>query len=113
MKRLYRSETNRMLSGVCGGLADYLNVDATFVRLVWVLVMLFGGTGLLLYVIAALVVPTQSRLAVPCCDEPAPAVAEPPFADEDESDPEERPKRTRRSPRRSRTRPKTTSSSQD
>ena len=42
MKRLYRSETDRMLAGVCGGLADYLSVDATLIRLIWALVVLFG-----------------------------------------------------------------------
>lgn len=60
-KKLYRSETNKMLSGVCGGLADYLNLDATIVRLLFVL---FGctGTGVVAYVIAAIIMPTESNV---------------------------------------------------
>ena len=62
MRRLHRSESDRMLCGVCSGLGDYLDVDPTLVRLVWVAAILFGGCGLLLYVIAAIVIPTESRL---------------------------------------------------
>ena len=56
-KRLYRSRDNRIIAGVCGGLADYLNVDATLVRVVTVLVTLFGGSGILAYIILWIVVP--------------------------------------------------------
>lgn len=42
MKKLYRSETNSMLAGVCGGLGDYFGVDATLIRLGWVLISLMG-----------------------------------------------------------------------
>ncbi|ROR27188.1 phage shock protein C (PspC) family protein [Mobilisporobacter senegalensis] len=60
-KKLYRSETNKMLCGVCGGLADYLNLDATIVRLLFVL---FGctGTGIVAYVVAAIIMPTESNI---------------------------------------------------
>lgn len=57
--RLYRSRNDRMLFGVAGGLARYLNVDSSIVRLVWVLLFLAAGTGILLYVIAAVVVPEE------------------------------------------------------
>jgi len=56
-KRLYRSRSNRIIAGVCGGLADYLNVDATLVRVVTALVTLFGGSGILAYIILWIVVP--------------------------------------------------------
>ena len=57
--RLYRSRRDRMLFGVAGGLARYLNIDSSIVRLVWVLLFLAAGTGILLYVIAAVVVPEE------------------------------------------------------
>lgn len=58
-KRLYRSRTNVMLGGVCAGLADYFNMDPTVMRLIFVLLALLGGHGLLLYLIMWLVVPQQ------------------------------------------------------
>ena len=57
--RLYRSRTDRMIGGVCGGLGKYLNVDPTLVRLVFVLTALFGGPGLLAYLIMLIVVPEE------------------------------------------------------
>ena len=56
-KRLYKSEDNRILCGVCGGVGEYLGVDPTLVRLVWVLITLAAGAGLLLYIIAAIIMP--------------------------------------------------------
>jgi phage shock protein C len=55
-KRLCRSTTDRKIAGVCGGVAEYLNIDSTIVRLLWVI---FGltGTGILVYIIAALIMP--------------------------------------------------------
>ncbi len=61
-KKLYRSESDKKLAGVCGGLADYLNVDVTIIRLIWALVAVFGGTGLIAYLIAALIIPTESEV---------------------------------------------------
>lgn len=58
-KRLYRSRTDRQLAGVCGGIADYLAVDPTIVRVLWVILSLAGGPGLLLYIVLALVVPEE------------------------------------------------------
>ena len=55
MKRLYKSN-NRMLCGVCAGVAEYLGIDPTIVRLVWAALAL-TGSGILLYIIAALVMP--------------------------------------------------------
>ncbi|MEE1014200.1 MAG: PspC domain-containing protein [Clostridia bacterium] len=57
MKKLYKSQTDKKLCGVCGGIAEYFNIDATVVRLVWALLTLFFGSGVLIYIIAALVMP--------------------------------------------------------
>jgi len=59
-RRLYRSQTNKVIAGVCGGLAEYLNVDTTIVRLVWILLTLLGGSGIILYVIAFFIIPEGS-----------------------------------------------------
>lgn len=56
-KRLYRSSTNYMLAGVCGGIAEYFNVDPTLVRLAWVLFSVVGGSGILAYIIASIIIP--------------------------------------------------------
>lgn len=58
-KKLYRSRTDKKLCGVCGGLAKYLNMDATIVRLIVVLLTLAGCSGLLIYIICALVIPEE------------------------------------------------------
>lgn len=54
-KKLYKSVSDRKLAGVCGGVAEYLNLDATIVRIIWALVAVSTGFGLLAYIIAALV----------------------------------------------------------
>jgi phage shock protein C len=58
-KRLYRSRQERMLGGVCGGLADYLGLDPTVVRLIFLLLFFHGGQGLLIYLIMWLIVPEE------------------------------------------------------
>ena len=58
-KRLYRSTTNKMLCGVCGGLAEYFNIDPTIVRLIAVLLAFSVGSGLIAYIIAAIIIPEQ------------------------------------------------------
>ncbi len=58
-KRLFRSKKDRILGGVCAGVADYFDVDPTIVRLIWVLLTLAWGAGLLLYIIAWIIVPEQ------------------------------------------------------
>ena len=60
-KRLYKSATNRMAAGVCGGIAEYFGIDATLIRLGWVLFCALGGSGILAYIIAAIVIPHKSR----------------------------------------------------
>jgi phage shock protein C len=58
-KKLMRSSNNKMIAGVCGGLADYLNLDPTVVRLIFMLLFFLGGHGLLVYLILWLVMPVQ------------------------------------------------------
>ena len=58
-KKLYRSNTDKKLAGVCGGIAEYFNIDPTLVRLGWVLFSLLGGSGLLAYIIAAIIMPER------------------------------------------------------
>ncbi|HEX3021482.1 MAG TPA: PspC domain-containing protein [Lachnospiraceae bacterium] len=57
-KRLYRSSTNKMLAGVCAGIAEYINLDPTIVRLLWII---FGcmGAGVIAYVVAAIIMPVR------------------------------------------------------
>ena len=62
MKKLYRSESNRMIAGVCGGIAEYFDIDPTLVRLGFVLFCLAGGSGVLAYLIAAIVIPKKTEL---------------------------------------------------
>lgn len=56
-KKLYKSSVNSMLCGVCGGIAEYFDIDPTLVRLVWVIITLMGGAGILAYIIAAIIIP--------------------------------------------------------
>ena len=58
-KKLYRSRENRMLAGVCGGIAEYLEMDPTVIRLIWVILCAFAGSGVLVYIIAAIIVPEE------------------------------------------------------
>ncbi len=70
-KRLYRSLDERMLVGVCGGVADYFNLDPTLVRVLFVLFSLTGGSGLVVYIIMAIIVPEEpTSYAAPSDDEP-------------------------------------------
>ncbi len=59
MKKLYKSRTDRKLAGVCGGIAEYIGIDSTLVRLALVLFCLAGGSGLILYLIEALIMPEE------------------------------------------------------
>lgn len=61
-KRLYKIENGKKLYGVCGEIAEYFNIDATIVRLLWVLLVLCVGTGILAYIVAAIIMPKKSEL---------------------------------------------------
>lgn len=60
-KRLYRSGTNRIFAGICGGIGEYANIDPVLIRLVWTLVVIFTGLvpGVLAYIIAIFIVPER------------------------------------------------------
>lgn len=64
-KKLFRSATDKKLCGVCGGLGEYFDIDATLVRLLWVVFTFMGGAGLLAYIICAIIVPQQQQLPNP------------------------------------------------
>ena len=61
-KRLYKIEDGKKIFGVCGGLAEYLDIDVSIVRILWVVLALCCGTGLLVYLICALVLPKKSEV---------------------------------------------------
>ena len=58
-KRLCKSNKDKIIAGVCGGIAEYYNWDPTIVRLVWAVITCFYGTGLVLYIVAALIFPER------------------------------------------------------
>ena len=58
-KKLYKLDEGKMIDGVCGGVAEYLNVDPTVVRVLWVVFSLSGGAGILAYIICALIIPRK------------------------------------------------------
>jgi phage shock protein C len=58
-KKLYRSRKDRIIAGVCGGLADYFKVDAVWIRLIFVLFLLLGGSAILVYLLMWLIVPRE------------------------------------------------------
>lgn len=56
-KRLYKSRNNKMISGVCAGIADYFNIDPSIVRVLWAVLALAAGTGVLAYIACAIILP--------------------------------------------------------
>lgn len=61
-KRLYKIEEGKKLCGVCGGIAEYFNIDPTVVRLLWMFLVLCAGTGILAYFVAAIIMPYKSEI---------------------------------------------------
>ncbi len=61
-KRLYKIEEGKKLDGVCGGIAEYFDIDPTLVRLAWILFSACVGSGILAYIIAAIVMPKKSNV---------------------------------------------------
>ena len=61
-KKLYRSESDRMIAGVCGGIGEYFNFDPTILRLLFVFFVFIGGGGVLAYIICWIVIPTESSV---------------------------------------------------
>lgn len=64
-KKLYRSTSDKVLTGLCGGLGNYLGIDTVVIRLVWLLIVIFTGffPGVVVYIVAALIVPKQKKHA--------------------------------------------------
>jgi phage shock protein C len=58
-KRIYRSKKNRIIGGVCGGIGEYLNVDPTLIRLIWIFGALLWGAGFFAYLIAWIIIPER------------------------------------------------------
>ena len=63
MKKLCKSETDKMICGVCGGIAEYFGIDATLVRLGFAVFSVLGGSGILAYIAAAVIIPRDAQLA--------------------------------------------------
>ena len=60
-RKLQRSTSNKMIAGVCAGIASYFNLDPTIIRVLYVLMVFFAGFGILLYLILWLVIPSESQ----------------------------------------------------
>lgn len=56
-KRLYKSRNNKMICGVCAGIADYFNIDPSIVRVLWAVLALAAGTGILAYIACSIILP--------------------------------------------------------
>lgn len=61
-KRLYKSSSNKKILGVCAGIAEYLNVDPVLIRLLWIIFALFVGSGVIVYIIAAIIMPYDTEI---------------------------------------------------
>ena len=59
MKRLYKSRKDKKLCGVCGGLAEYFGIDPTIIRFIWAALVVFFGTGAVVYILAAFILPER------------------------------------------------------
>lgn len=64
VNRLYRSEEDKKVAGVCGGIAEYFGIDSTIIRLIWLVSIAVYGTGLLIYIIAAIIMPTMEEINI-------------------------------------------------
>ncbi len=58
-KKLFKSNKNKVLTGTCGGIGEYFDIDPTIIRLIFIAVFVAGGSGLLIYIISALVIPSS------------------------------------------------------
>lgn len=64
MDRLYKSRNDKIFDGVCGGIAQYFGIDPVIIRMLWVLLVLFGGTGVLAYLVAMIIIPKEPEITV-------------------------------------------------
>ena len=63
-KKLYKINEGKKIDGVCGGIAEYFDVDATLIRLAWVVFCVLGGSGILAYIIAAIIMPRKPDVII-------------------------------------------------
>ena len=59
VRKLYRSRSERMIAGVCGGLGEFFGIDATLLRVLFVLLAVFGGSGIIIYLVTLIIVPEE------------------------------------------------------
>ena len=59
MKKLYKIQEGKIIDGVCGGIAEYLNLDPTVIRVIWAILSVWGGIGILAYILCALIMPRK------------------------------------------------------
>ena len=59
VKKLYLSENDKKIAGVCGGIAEYFGIDSTIIRIAWIIFVLLGGSGILGYIIAWIIIPSR------------------------------------------------------
>ena len=59
VRKLYRSQSDRLISGVCGGMGDFFGIDPTLMRIIFVLLAIFGGSGIIIYLVMLLIVPEE------------------------------------------------------
>ena len=64
-RKLYRSQENRMIGGVCGGMAEYFNIDPNLMRILWVILAFLGGSGVIVYLAALIIVPNNPDQTIP------------------------------------------------
>lgn len=60
-RKLYRSDVNKVIGGICGGIGEYFDIDPTIVRLGWILFCALGGSGFLAYIIAGIIIPCRPQ----------------------------------------------------
>lgn len=64
MKKLYKAENGKKLFGVCAGFAEYFGLDVTLIRLIWIIASFIVGSGFLIYIICALIMPSEKDIEV-------------------------------------------------
>lgn len=62
MKKLYKSETEKKIFGVCAGFAEYFDIDVTLIRVIWIIAFFVGGSGFLIYIICAIIMPSEKSI---------------------------------------------------
>jgi len=75
MKRLYKSRDDRVIAGVCGGVGEYFNIDPVLVRIIWVVLAILGGSGILAYLVGMIIIPEPPENAATQKQEPRESVA--------------------------------------